>query len=130
MTNSGPKLNAEGWEVTPTPPHKTKPPAMISIPAGSCLLGTSEDNIKQLQLKESDWAYEWSDNDLFAAERPQHSVLLQAFEIAQYPVTNAEYYTFIWDSGHRIPRTWTGYTFPYEPEYHPVVRVSKLDAEP
>jgi formylglycine-generating enzyme required for sulfatase activity len=129
MKNSGPKLNAEGWEVIPATPHKEKIPVMVEIPAANFLMGTSDDNIKQLQLKESDWAYEWFDNDLFAAEQPQHRVALPAYEIAQGPVTNAEYYTFIWDSGHRIPRAWTGYTFPDETESHPVVGVSKIDVE-
>jgi toxoflavin biosynthesis protein ToxD len=129
MKNSGPKLNAEGWEITPQSPHKSKLPAMIEIPAGKFLMGTSPENIQQLQLKESDWAYEWTDNDLFAAEQPQHLVSLQAYEIAQFTVTNAEYYTFIWDSGHRIPRAWTGYTFPVDSENHPVVGISKIDAE-
>jgi formylglycine-generating enzyme required for sulfatase activity len=129
MKNSGPKLNAEGWEIVPATPHKIKPPALLKIHAGSFLMGTSDDNVKQLQLKESDWAYEWFDNDLFAAEQPQHMVTLPAYEIAQSPVTNTEYYTFIWDSGHRIPRAWTGYSFPDDAEDHPVVGVSKLDAE-
>lgn len=123
------KLNAEGWEITPPPPHKVKLPAMLEIPGKDFLMGTSEDNIKLLQLKESDWAYDWSDNDLFAAEQPQHTVRIPAFEIAQYPVTNEDYHTFIWDSGHRIPRNWTGYTFRDDTETHPVVGISKLDAE-
>jgi toxoflavin biosynthesis protein ToxD len=129
MEDSGPKLNAEGWEIVPTAPHRIKPPVMIEVPAGEFLMGTSDDNIQQLQLRESDWAYEWFDNDLFAAEQPQHTVNLPAYEIAQFPITNAEYYTFIWDAGHRIPRAWTGYTFPEEAGDHPVVGVSKIDAE-
>ena len=104
MTESNPKLNAEGWEVVPKSPHKIKSPVMLTIPAGEFLMGTSDEDIKLLQIKESDWAYEWSDNDLFTAEQPRHSVSLPSYEIAQYPVTNAEYYTFIWDKGHRIPR--------------------------
>lgn len=129
MAEAGSNLNAEGWEVTPKLPHTIKTPTMISIPAGKFLMGTSDDNIQQLQLKESDWAYEWSDHDLFAAEQPQHLVTLPAFELAQSPVTNAEYYIFIWDSGHRIPKAWTGYTFPEDTDNHPVAGVSKLDVE-
>jgi formylglycine-generating enzyme required for sulfatase activity len=123
------KLNAEGWEVAPRIPRKIKPSLLIGVPAGSFLMGTSDDNIKTLQLKESDWAYEWSDNDLFVAEQPQHLITLPAFEIAQFPVTNAEYYTFIWDLGHRIPRSWPGYTYPEGTDDHPVAGVSKNDAE-
>lgn len=129
MTGLKPKMNAEGWEVTPRVSDKVSPPIMIEIPSGEFLLGTSEDNIKLLQLRESDWAYEWSDNDLFVAEQPQHRVLLSAFEIARYPVTNADYHRFIWDVGHRLPRNWTGFTFREDTENHPVVGVSKLDAE-
>lgn len=129
MKESNPKLNAEGWEITPTSPHKIIPPTMIEIPAGTFLMGTSEDNIKHLQVKESDWAYDWFDNDLFSAEQPQHTVTLPAFKIAQNPVTNAEYYTFIWDTGHRIPRAWTGYSYPDETEHHPIVGISKTDAD-
>jgi Uncharacterized conserved protein len=129
MTSPNPKLNAEGWEVTPPVSDKVKLPAMIEIPAGEFLMGTSDENIKLLQLRESDWAYEWSDNELFIAEQPQHSIFLSAFEIAKYPVTNADYHRFIWDVGHRLPRDWTGFTFREDTESHPVVGVSKIDAE-
>jgi len=129
MNDANPRLNAEGWEVVPKSPHKTKPPAMVQIPAGNFLIGTSDEDIKLLQIKESDWAYEWSDNDLFIAEQPQHKVSLPAFEIAQFPVTNADYYTFIWDKGYRIPRNWPGYTYQEGTDDHPVVGISKTDAE-
>ena len=129
MTKSTGKLNAEGWEVNPPPSNRVKPPLMIEIPGGKFLMGTSDDDIKMLQLKESDWAYEWSDNDLFAAERPQHVVSLPPFEIAQYLVTNVEYHTFLWDVGHRLPRTWAGFTYQEDTDNHPVVGVSKIDAE-
>jgi formylglycine-generating enzyme required for sulfatase activity len=129
MADSNPKLNAEGWEIVPKSPHKIKRPSLLVIPAGNFLMGTSDEDIKLLQIKESDWAYEWSDNDLFTAEQPQHTVSLPSFEIAQFPVTNAEFYTFIWDKGHRIPRTWPGYTFLEGTDDHPVVGVSKTDVE-
>jgi formylglycine-generating enzyme required for sulfatase activity len=123
------KLNAEGWEVTPSVSNKVKLPMMVEIPAGEFLMGTSDENIKLLQLKESDWAYEWSDNELFAAEQPQHRVSLPGFEIAKYPVTNAEYQIFIWDVGYRLPRSWISFRFRDDTENHPVVGVSKVDAE-
>lgn len=129
MKNSNSKYNAEGWEVNPPPSNKVKLPAMIQIPEGKFLMGTSEDDIKMLQLKESEWAYEWSDNDLFAAEQPQHIVQLPAYEIGQYPVTNEDYHTFIWDVGHRLPRNWAGFTYQDTTQNHPVVGISKVDAE-
>ena len=97
-----PKLNAEGWEISSPVSNKARLPLMLEIRAGEFLMGTSDENIKLLQLRESDWAYEWSDNELFAAEQPQHQVSLPAFEIAKYPVTNADYQIFIWDVGHRL----------------------------
>src|SRR5690554_248878 len=59
-------------------------PNMISIPGGPFLMGTSPEDIKQLQLKESDWAYDWYDNNLFVSEQPQRLVEVDPFEIAQY----------------------------------------------
>lgn len=123
------KLNAEGWEVTPSDTYEVKPPLMIEVPAGEFLMGTSDDNIKLLQLKESDWAYEWSDNELFAAEQPQHRVVLPAYKIAKFPVTNEEYHHFVTEMAYRLPRDWTSFTFREDTETHPVVGVSKVDAE-
>src|SRR5690349_22442696 len=124
-----PKLNAEGWEISSPVSNKARLPVMLEIPAGEFLMGTSDENIKILQLKESDWAYEWSDNELFAAEQPQHRLSLPAFEIAKYPVTNEEYHTFVSDMSYRLPRDWIGFTFRDETENHPVVGGSKIDAE-
>ncbi len=129
MTGLNPKLNAEGWEITPETSNKVKRPVMIEVPAGQFLMGTSNENIKLLQLKESDWAYEWSDNELFAAEQPQHVLSLPAFEIAKYPVTNEEYHIFTSDVAYKLPRDWTGFTFRDDTGNHPVVGVSKIDAE-
>ena len=129
MTGLTPKLNAEGWEITPVSTDKTKIPPMIEVPAGEFLMGTSDDNIKLLQLKESDWAYEWSDNELFAAEQPQHRVSLPAYEISKYLVTNGDYHIFTSDGAYRLPRDWTGFTYRADTENHPVVGVSKVDAD-
>ncbi len=59
-------------------------------------------------------------------ERPVHRVWIDAFELAIYPVTRAEYAAFIDAAGHERPREWT------RPELAspdlPVVGVSWLDA--
>ena len=107
--------------------NSTRVPVMTRIPAGSFLMGTSNDDIQRLQLKESDWAYDW--NDLFITEQPQHKISLPEFGIAQFPVTNAEYYEFALATGHRLPKHWVGFTFPAETAMHPVVGVSKVDVE-
>jgi toxoflavin biosynthesis protein ToxD len=106
-----------------------KLPLMIPLPGGRGLMGTSDDDIKRLQLKESDWAYDWSDNDLFSSEQPQFIISLSPFEIGQFPVTNAEYHVFTTATGYRLPRGWIGFRFPDDLDFHPVVGVSKIDAE-
>lgn len=107
---------------------EAKLPAMLLVTEGQYLIGTSEEDINRLLLKESDWAYDWSDNDLFDNERPQHIVTVAAFEIAQFPVTNFEYYLFTSDTGHYLPRTWTGFTFGDDLGNHPVTGISRRDA--
>jgi formylglycine-generating enzyme required for sulfatase activity len=105
-----------------------KLPLMIKIPVSRFLMGTSDQDIMRLQLKESDWAYDWSDNDLFASEQPQHYVNVESFEIGQYPVTNGEYHIFTTTTGYRLPKGWIGFRFPDDMDYHPVVGVSMKDA--
>ncbi len=106
-----------------------KLPAMLTIPEGSFRMGTSPDDINRLMLKESDWAYEWSDQHLFASEQPNFTLQLPAFEMGQHQVTNAEYNVFIIATGHRLPRGWIGFRFPDTLDNHPVVGISKTDAE-
>jgi len=106
-----------------------KLPSMVTIPAGSFRMGTSNDDINRLVLKESDWAYEWSDQNLFISEQPNYTMTLPAFEMGLHQVTNAEYNVFIIATGHRLPRGWIGFRFPDTLDNHPVVGISKMDAE-
>ncbi len=121
--------DTDAWDVSPQQAVRIKLPSMISVPTGYFLMGTSDDDIRTMQLKESDWAYDWFDNNLFAAEQPQHKILLPAFEIGQYPVTNVDYFAFTWDTGHRLPKGWKGFRYSDELALHPVVGISKRDAE-
>jgi formylglycine-generating enzyme required for sulfatase activity len=104
-----------------------KIPTMIKIPGGPFIMGTGDEQIKQLRAKE-EWVQDWSDQELFLVEQPQHQISLPAFEIAQFPITNAEYYIFIRETGHRVPRSWMGIHFLPETEEHPVTNVSLKDA--
>jgi toxoflavin biosynthesis protein ToxD len=122
--------NFRGMESASAPgssPNKLKSPLMITIPAGEFYMGTSEDQIYQL-FNGEDWAQEWFDKDLFVVEQPFHLLDLPAFEIGRFPVTNQEYYEFVWDSGYRAPRGWMGLHFPSGLDTHPVVMVSRKDA--
>jgi toxoflavin biosynthesis protein ToxD len=105
-----------------------KIPVMIQIPAGSFWMGTSEQQVKYL-LEKEDWASEWFNSDLFTVEQPQHQVTLPSYEIAQFPVTNSEYYSFIYNAGYRVPKHWFGFRYMDGLDDHPVTNVSRTDAE-
>jgi sulfatase modifying factor 1 len=59
-------------------------------------------------------------------ERPVHHVQVDAFEMATYPVTRAEYAAFMAATGHEAPRDWTDPAFAGDDR--PVVGVSWHDA--
>ncbi len=107
---------------------RVKVAEMVQIPAGEFIMGVSDEQIQNLVMKE-DWAGEWMDRDLFQAEQPQHLVFLPAYEIGRYPVTNDEYHQFVWSTGYQVPKDWAGFHYPESMGNHPVVGVSKKDAE-
>ncbi|NMC11372.1 MAG: formylglycine-generating enzyme family protein [Chloroflexi bacterium] len=107
--------------------EKAKHPDMILIPEGDYIIGISDSQINHLVRTEL-WATEWYERDMFMIEQPQHKFHLKAFQLARTPVTNAEYYSFIWLTGYRVPREWIGFHYPDGQANHPVTGVSKIDA--
>ncbi|MBT3604944.1 MAG: SUMF1/EgtB/PvdO family nonheme iron enzyme [Candidatus Latescibacteria bacterium] len=69
------------------------------------------------------------DEDGSRDEQPQRTVLLNAYWIDRYPVTNQEYKMFVDVTGHRRPPHWTSGTYPLEQASHPVTNISWQDAE-
>ena len=63
-------------------------PQMVTVPGGRALLGGEDPD---------------ADSD----ELPQSEVQVAAFELAVYPVTNAEYACFIEDGGYNLSDLWT-----------------------
>jgi|GEM_PF-101994 flagellar motor switch protein FliG len=61
-------------------------------------------------------------------ESPEHTVLLNAFWIDQYPVTNAQYKAFV-DDTDREPQPWAKAGYPLEKARHPATDVSWEDAK-
>ncbi len=61
-------------------------------------------------------------------EMPQHTVYLDEYWMAKYPVTNAQYRAFVQATGHRRPSHWQEGQIPAGKEAHPVVHVSWHDA--
>lgn len=104
-----------------------KPPETVRIPAGEFIMGTSDEQISQLCWKE-EWAREWQEEGMFSAEQPQHYVELPEYEIGKYPITNEEYYNFIYQSNYKIPKGWIGFRYTEGYGNHPVVGIAWLDA--
>jgi formylglycine-generating enzyme required for sulfatase activity len=90
----------------------------VEIPEGPFMMGTREEKIPQLLERfggKQEW-YEW--------ETPQHQVDLPTYYVARYPVTVAQFRSFVEDSGYE----------PTDPDSvrgvsnHPVVRVTWHEA--
>jgi formylglycine-generating enzyme required for sulfatase activity len=64
----------------------------------------------------------------FGDEQPIHTVYLDTFEIAKYPVTNSQYACFVAVVNRKPPSHWGGTTPPEGLRTHPVVYVSWEDA--
>ncbi|MGB8645024.1 MAG: SUMF1/EgtB/PvdO family nonheme iron enzyme [Anaerolineae bacterium] len=105
-------------------------PTFVRIPAGEFRMGTTDDEIKRLLVLPATktWAKEWLDKGYFKDEQPSHSVMVDAFEMARYPVTNAEYQAFVKATNQKPPGHWSGLEFPDELAAHPVVNVNWDDA--
>jgi len=103
-------------------------PPMVNVPDGEFIMGTSDAQVSMLMSRE-EWALEWYDNDLFQIEQPQHYVWIPAFNIAAHPVTNEEYHKFVYNSGYRVPKSWSGFQYLDDTADHPVTGISKTDAE-
>jgi formylglycine-generating enzyme required for sulfatase activity len=82
------------------------------VPAGTFLMGSSD-----------------RDPDAYSDEKPQHRLYLPTFHIAKYPITNAQYATFIRATNHDPqPNYWQNNTFPRNQGNHPVRSVNCHEA--
>jgi len=72
---------------------------MIHIPAAIFQMGTPTAELERLMQR-----YGIRHADLLAPETPRHAVHLSAFEIARYPVTNAEFAAFVQECPQWQPR--------------------------
>ena len=124
----------------------------VTIPAGAFIQG-SDRTEREAAYKLDEAAYGHSvtrKNKWYESEPARRRVELPAFKIMQTPVTNSLYARFVEATGHRAPdvdrKTWDGYRLihPYKRtrqfawvdgkpptgrEQHPVVMVSRADAE-
>lgn len=87
-------------------------PVLVLIPAGSFLMGSTQEQLK---------------NETHKDETPQGRVELDEYWIGKYPVTNAEYQSFVRESGHPPPQEWKGMEYPAGKGGHPVTSVTWKD---
>jgi len=124
----------------------------ISVPAGAFIQG-SDRTEREAAYRLDEAAYGHSitrENQWYESEPARKTIELPAFSVMRTPVTNALYARFIEATGHRAPdvdrKTWESYRLvhPYSRtrqfawvdtkppagrELHPVVMVSRTDAE-
>lgn len=106
--------------VTPTVPSTVTatalPPTIdwVTIPAGAFVMGSTPSRRRGAVLP---------------SEVPQHQVAVAAFQMAQTPVTNAEYAAFVQATGHPPPSHWGSDAMPPGLAQHPVTHVDWHDAQ-
>jgi len=101
---------------------------MIKIPAGSFIMGSSDEEIKKV-VRDMGGGELGPDVPWFAAERPQHKEYVEEFYIDKYETTNEQYKVFVQATGRAIPRHWENGDYPKGKGNHPVVYVSWEDAD-
>jgi len=67
---------------------------MILVPAGEFIMGSSDEQVEQIARLKPRW------RELMEHEQPQHSVILDAFYIDRYEVTNAQFLKFVEVTGY------------------------------
>lgn len=92
----------DGWDCLPFEPET------VLIPAGPFLMGSTAE-----------------DQNASDAEKPQHTLELEAYRIGRTPITNAQYQAFVEATDYHPPGHWTDDPVPH----HPVVNVSWHDAQ-
>ena len=102
-------------------------PEMIDIPGGDVMIGISTEKIDEVM---QDFDGLGLNRIWIEKECPRHSVFLNPFRLAAYPITNAEYQVFLLDTKFQeIPSSWDFRRFPLERSNHPVYTVSAQAAD-
>ncbi len=100
--------------------QKNSPANSVLIPPGAFIMGTDIEPFYGTTLAHSEHAK--------LDEAPMHVRFLEAYLIEQYPVTNAEYATFVQATNHPPPSHWKTGTFAPDDANLPVVQVSWYDS--
>jgi formylglycine-generating enzyme required for sulfatase activity len=96
------KAGPTGEEHRPRP-HSVPELEMVLIPASEFLMGTEEENVDAIVAEYN------TELERIRREVPQRPVFVEEFEIAKYPVTNAEFQRFVEATGYRTQAEKNGY---------------------
>jgi formylglycine-generating enzyme required for sulfatase activity len=97
-------------------------PEMLSIAGGVFQIGLPENEVDQVLERCADLGL---DRAWIEKECPRHSVQIQDFSIAKYPVTNQEYCEFLKQTKFdEIPTSWEFRRYPIERANHPVYTIT------
>lgn len=102
-------------------------PETVLIPAGPFMRGSRGRDDDVFSANPID-PHSRSSRDAPPAEQPQREVLLSAYAIGRYPVTNAQYAAFVKALNRRPPAHWSNGAPPPGLEHHPVVHITWSDA--
>ena len=92
----------------------------VLIPPSAFIMGTDIEPFYGTILAQSEYAK--------LDEAPIHVRFLEAYHIARYPITNAEYEIFVNATGHTPPPHWIGGQAPAKEATLPVVHITWHDA--
>jgi formylglycine-generating enzyme required for sulfatase activity len=84
------------------------PPAMVRIPGGSILLGSTHEEAEQiwkLACRQAGLS-KHNTREWIESEINDHPIMIMTFEIGRYPLTNAQYALFVDDHGYRPDQPW------------------------
>ena len=97
-------------------------PAMIDIASAEVPIGISEATAEEVTAQ---WSFLGVQKAWIMKEVPRHTVRVQGFRIARYPVTNAEYLRYVLDdpSAER-PTCWAHGVYPIAASNQPVYALS------
>ena len=104
----------------PLEPNNVLRPDDVLIPPSAFIMGTDIEQFYGTILPQSEYAK--------LNEAPMHVVYLGPYRIDRYPVTNAEYESFVNATGHTAPPDWKNGKVANGKENLPVVQVSWNDA--
>ncbi|WP_336053988.1 formylglycine-generating enzyme family protein [Streptomyces sp. CA2R101] len=102
-------------------------PATCAVAGGEFEMGLSPSEVGRVTEQ---WEHVGVVTEWIEKETPQHTVVLEDFWMATYPVTNGEYWNFLKETGHTSrPTTWYLGAYPWDRSNHPVAGVQPADAD-